>query len=246
VTDYLNKEEVQKVLLAAAERGARDEILVRLLAFSGARIGEIVPLTCGDVDPVRGSINLSKVIILPAHLNPKYKPHGKFAFDQKKEITFLEEGPTGYTGKKISLTPTKAFERFYHIEGELVKSGLKASQPTRVIPLSDSTLRNTLIEWTKGRGSRDFLLPSNKGGRLTKTQCYRIVADTLLAAGVEKHKAHPHILRHSWAVNSLKQGVDLVTVQRILGHTKIEMTAKYLRLVYEDLKDKVDKAGPIY
>ena len=48
----------------------------------------------------------------------------------------------------------------------------------------------------------------------------------------------PRWLRHSWAVNALRNGVDLVSVQRQLGHSKLEVTAIYLRFAPMD-KDKV-------
>lgn len=45
-------------------------------------------------------------------------------------------------------------------------------------------------------------------------------------------------LRHSWAVNALRAGVDLVSVQRQLGHTDLETTAIYLRFAPPD-REKV-------
>lgn len=37
----------------------------------------------------------------------------------------------------------------------------------------------------------------------------------------------PHKLRHSWATNALKGGMDLVTVSRYLGHSSVEVTAAF-------------------
>lgn len=41
-------------------------------------------------------------------------------------------------------------------------------------------------------------------------------------------------LRHSWAVHALRNSVDLVTIQRQLGHTMLEVTAGYLRFAPTD------------
>ena len=41
----------------------------------------------------------------------------------------------------------------------------------------------------------------------------------------------PHQLRHSFAVHWLKNGSDIVTLHKILGHSKIQTTMEYLNIV---------------
>lgn len=45
-----------------------------------------------------------------------------------------------------------------------------------------------------------------------------------------KKKITPHSLRHSYATHLIEAGVDLLEVQKILGHYSILTTAKYTRL----------------
>ncbi len=46
----------------------------------------------------------------------------------------------------------------------------------------------------------------------------------------DKKKITPHSLRHSYATHLIEAGVDLLEVQKILGHHSILTTAKYTRL----------------
>jgi len=41
-------------------------------------------------------------------------------------------------------------------------------------------------------------------------------------------KIYPHMFRHGFAINSVRQGVDLKRLQQVLGHSSINMTAIYL------------------
>jgi|SRR5579871_1047850 len=46
-------------------------------------------------------------------------------------------------------------------------------------------------------------------------------------AGIEK-RVHPHALRHTYADELRKAGVDVVTISKLLGHSSIAVTARYL------------------
>lgn len=55
-----------------------------------------------------------------------------------------------------------------------------------------------------------------------------------------------HDLRHTAASRMIQNGVDLVTVSRILGHSSIEMTMRYVHSTTEIMRNAVEKLGKIY
>lgn len=65
-------------------------------------------------------------------------------------------------------------------------------------------------------------------GRLTTRSIGRIVSDTAKAAGIEGEAVSPHALRHTAAVHWLRSGLELHEVARLLGHSSISVTQRYI------------------
>lgn len=72
-------------------------------------------------------------------------------------------------------------------------------------------------------------------GQLASEQC----------SSLKKKKIHPHIIRHTAAMHMLQAGIDLVTIQSILGHTSIETTNKYASADLKMKKEALEKCEPI-
>jgi type 1 fimbriae regulatory protein FimB len=112
-----------------------------------------------------------------------------------------------------------------------LKGSMKTVQPLyahRGQPLLDEVI--ALRAWLKvrpGDGS-DYLFTSQKGGRLDRTQFFRVFQTIAEAAGLPAEKRHPHVLKHSLASHLVDSNVNLALVKQALGHRSISSTMEYV------------------
>jgi len=66
-----------------------------------------------------------------------------------------------------------------------------------------------------------------------------------LARRTNVTRMHPHLLRHTFAVRYLVNGGDVFTLRKILGHSTLEMTRKYVTLASGDVKEKHRQYSPV-
>jgi site-specific recombinase XerD len=105
----------------------------------------------------------------------------------------------------------------------------------RVVPFS-LELRPTLFRWLSSAPASPFVFSTRSGTRLTYRNAFREIQQLCERAGVQTH-CHPHLFRHQFAANYIRQGGDIYRLSRFLGHTAITTTQIYLRsLGVEDLQ----------
>ena len=112
-----------------------------------------------------------------------------------------------------------------------LKGSLHTVQPLyqhRGQPLLDEV--GALRAWRRERRAdgSDFLFTSQKGGRLDRTQFFRIFRACAQAAGLPPEKRHPHVLKHTLASHLVAANVNLALVRQCLGHKTIGSTMQYV------------------
>ena len=105
-------------------------------------------------------------------------------------------------------------------------------------------LLTLLRQWWKARPTRydgdvprerRWLFPGRKPGRpMTTRQLNRLFHQAVAAAGITK-PVTLHCLRHSFATHLLESGTDIRHIQALLGHRKLDTTARYTRVATDTI-----------
>jgi integrase/recombinase XerD len=127
-----------------------------------------------------------------------------------------------------------------HIDSaqKIIRVEQSKGRKDRNVMLSPETL-DLLRQWWKVRPSRHdagtireerWLFPGNRSGKTMSTrQLNRLFHEAADAAGIKKGVTL-HALRHSFATHLLERGTDIRVIQALLGHDKLDTTARYARV----------------
>ncbi len=111
-----------------------------------------------------------------------------------------------------------------------------SSKRERFLPLSPAATQSLVLYLAEGRPrlarrlSEPALFLNHHGERLTRQGFWLIIKGYARRAGITC--ITPHMLRHSFALLLLKGGMELRSVQELLGHAHISTTQIYSQLVH--------------
>jgi len=127
-----------------------------------------------------------------------------------------------------------------HIDSaqKIIRIEQSKGRKDRNVMLSPEML-DLLRQWWKARPSRydaatpaqeRWLFPGIRHGKpMTTRQLSRLFHEAAEAAGIKK-SVTLHSLRHSFATHLLERGTDIRIIQALLGHDKLDTTARYTRV----------------
>lgn len=155
----------------------------------------------------------------------------------------------------------------------LYGAGLRISEALELKP-ADLDSQRMLIHVRGGKGNKDRMVklstqlltalrqswrsrPANDPGiwlfpqvnhpdrAMEPSTAERIVSRTARRAGITK-RVSPHTLRHSYATHLLDAGVDLRTIQLLLGHTNLKTTSLYMHVSQAKLRATASPLDLLY
>jgi site-specific recombinase XerD len=185
-------------------------------------------------------------------------------YEQKVITTFSPE----QIRKLVSLKPKGANQTRVHVASCLMlDTGLRLQEVLSLTP-ADVDFDNLLVKVT-GKGNKQRLVPvsadmrrtlyrysmkvrgplvfgTRNGTKVTNRNLERDFKLLCTRVGIAGVRCSPHTLRHTFAVAYLRAGGNLFYLSRILGHTSIKTTERYLQSVQvEDLQAVHDRLSPL-
>lgn len=121
-----------------------------------------------------------------------------------------------------------------HSERMLIRVEQGKGRKDRYTLLSPRLLEELRAYWRIYRPTA-WLFPNRDGSRsLDSTSAQKVYYAAKERAGIQRGHGI-HCLRHSFATHLLEAGVNLPTIQRLMGHTSLATTARYLHVTSQHL-----------
>ncbi|ARI78246.1 tyrosine-type recombinase/integrase [Halobacillus mangrovi] len=116
----------------------------------------------------------------------------------------------------------------------------------RYVPIQ-SKMKEQLKRYLRLRGTceTDHLFVTIDETRMTRNALQRIVAKHGAKAGIKGVRCSPHTLRHTFAKLSVMNGAGVFELQKILGHSSMEMVRVYVNLFGSEVAEKHKEFSPL-
>lgn len=108
--------------------------------------------------------------------------------------------------------------------------------------------RKALMSWLRRRGAAepgDPLWVNRYGEPMRRENFRQRMKDWTRAAGIAAPRLSPHALRHFFALAFLKNGGDAMSLQKLLGHSSLEMVRNYVNMSDDEALAKHRQASPL-
>ena len=117
----------------------------------------------------------------------------------------------------------------------------------REVPMNETAVHSITYYMRDGRPSLNkkqytHLFLNRFGNPLSRVGFYKLLTSWSQSLGLPK--INPHMLRHAFATHLLENGLDLRTLQLLLGHEDISTTQIYTHLSQKHLKQMYDQTHP--
>jgi site-specific recombinase XerD len=114
----------------------------------------------------------------------------------------------------------------------------------RMVPLAEQVVEaiEAYLPHRVETQSRHLFVSAYGGHSLAGRVVNRMLNNVIRKAGLQGQGITPHKLRHTFATHLIRNGVDVRTVQELLGHADLQTTARYL---HSDTRTKQAAVGKL-
>lgn len=116
----------------------------------------------------------------------------------------------------------------------------------RLVPIQTQTKR-ILKRYIEARGVSpvEWLFITNEDLQMNRDNVRRRIEKYGRMANIKNVRCSPHTFRHTFAKMSVKNGADIFTLQRILGHKSMDMVRRYVNMFGDDVKEAHERFSPV-
>jgi len=204
---------VKALIQLKADRGFKDSSMARKIATLRSFYRFLVEMEYLSKSPARNIETPKREMKTPMILTRKQVKQLLAAIENVRNKTLIMFFL--YTGARLQEVLNLRW-RDIDFENKTIKLYGKGKKE-RIVPLHPE-LEKQLLEYRK-------LYSGELVFDISRRRIQQIVEEAGRKIGV---KTHPHMLRHTFATILLQQGVDLRTIQVLLGHSKLDTTQIYL------------------
>ena len=200
---------------------------------------EIAPFSQADI----------RALLKASEYNRATTPGNRMAFRAKRHTRVRDQAiiilllDTGIRVSEAARLHIKDVN-FKNAEIFLEPFGSGRKTKSRHIPIGN-TCRKFLWSYISNRGDtgpNDSLLITRDGSPMDRDSIRHVLSEIASKAGVTH--CHPHRFRHTFAIEFLRNGGDVFSLQKILGHSTLEMVNTYLQLASSDVAAAHRRASP--
>lgn len=143
----------------------------------------------------------------------------------------------------ITLKAEQIHEEFIVVHGKGAKERMVPVSPYLAKALMQYQM--TKESYFDGKLPEGYLFVSQTGRKLTAEAITKTLKKAAAAVGVHNQvRVSPHTCRHTFAHLQLKNGIDLYTLSRLMGHENVAITQRYLEGIRDDeMLKKAQKSG---
>ncbi len=210
----------------AKTSGLVEANIVRLVAPPKPIEREIIPLSHQEIERLLKAARL-----------------GKFALRDQSIVLILLD--TGIRASELCNLRLKDFD--WKNNRVLI---LGKGKKERLLKFSPGTKESLTIYLRQKRGITNYanvrkqpMYMSSQDNSLSRSALTQLMRRLRNKAGVLR--CHAHLFRHTFAIEFLRNGGDIYTLQKILGHASLDMVKRYLKIAQIDMDRVHEMASPV-